>query len=579
MINIALFGYGRAGKIHYNNSINNSNINLKYLVELNDVSNIIDKNVKYVNYENINVIFEDEKLDAVIITTPTKTHYEIIINCLNHNKHVFIEKPITEDKEEITKCFELAKNKNLVLFVGYNRRYDNTIQNIKNKISNNEIGKINYALTISRDYPYPQDSFLKISGGIFHDCATHDIDYMNWVLNDKPISVYVSVPDNDNTQDFSYDHVTINFKYSTGTIVCMNLSRISSSYDQRCEFYGISGEIINNEFKQNCKLSFPDRYKQAFETELASFLNCINNNELPLVTKEDCINNYIIANACQESVIQNKRITIKYGDGFRNYENISKNVYENYLLARTYQNVKFVNNMHKKYSTLNIKMEIWDILEKLNGLVDVSDPDVSHPNLYHAMQTAEMMRKDKLPDWMQLIGLIHDIGKIMYLKGDDVDGTGTKKQWAMVGDTFIVGCKLSDKLIFPEFNKYNLDMNNKIYNNKYGIYDPGCGLDNVLCSWGHDEYLYKILSSPKNPNTIPEEGLYMARFHSLYAYHDKEDYFYFQSEKDKKMLSWLKKFNKYDLYSKCDTIIDINETKEYYNDLIKKYFTNSYLYI
>ena len=53
----------------------------------------------------------------------------------------------------------------------------------------------------------------------------------------------------------------------------------------------------------------------------------------------------------------------------------------------------------------------------------------------------------------------------------------------------------------------------------------------MKCTWGHDEYLYKILSSSKNPNRIPDEGLYMIRYHSLYAYHDKEDYFYFQSKK------------------------------------------------
>ena len=53
--------------------------------------------------------------------------------------------------------------KNLKLFVGYNRRYDPIISNIKKRIEDNEIGFVNYALTISRDYPYPSESFLKIS--------------------------------------------------------------------------------------------------------------------------------------------------------------------------------------------------------------------------------------------------------------------------------------------------------------------------------------------------------------------------------------------------------------------------------
>jgi ribonuclease Y len=53
-----------------------------------------------------------------------------------------------------------------------------------------------------------------------------------------------------------------------------------------------------------------------------------------------------------------------------------------------------------------------EILEDLNNITDVSDPDCSHPNLYHAIQTAEMIRKDGHPEWMQLIGLLHDIGKV-----------------------------------------------------------------------------------------------------------------------------------------------------------------------
>ena len=359
----------------------------------------------------------------------------------------------------------------------------------------------------------------------------------------------------------------------------MNLSRISSSYDQRCEFYGDNGEIINNEFKQNSKLSFPQRYKDAFKYELETFFNCIKDNIKPIVTKEQCLNNYIIAEACQEAVDKNKKITIKYGKGFRNYENVSKCVSNNYLKARQNQTFEFVQNIHKKFSNFDNKMEIWDILEDLNSLVDVSDPDVSHPNLYHAIQTAEMMKKDGLPDWMQLIGLLHDIGKIMYKKGNDSEGTGKKEQWAMVGDTFIVGCKLPDGIIFPEFNKDNPDMYNEKYNTDLGIYSKGCGLDNLICSWGHDEYLYRILTSEKNPNKLPDEALYMARFHSLYAYHDKNEYFRFQSDKDKEMFSWLKKFNKYDLYSKCDDILDINTLKPYYMDLINKYFANSFLYI
>ena len=581
-MNIIILGLGRSGKIHYKNAVNSNFFNVKYIIDSKDISDYNYKETKYIDFNNQDLVedaIKDEDIKAVFISSPTSTQYDIIQLSLTHNKHVFIESSIINDYDRISECFDLANEKNLILFIGYNRRYDPKIIDIKKRIDNNEIGFINYAITISRDYPYPDSEFIKSSFGIFHSFAIHDIDYLNWILNDKPISVNVCVDEQNNHEDYNFDHVLINLKYSLGTIASINLSRISSSYDQRCEFYGNSGEILNNQFLQNEKISFPQRYKEAFKNELESFFYCIVSGEKPIVTKDECLTNYTIAEACQESFDKNKKITIKYGNSFRNYDNASQAVVNNYKKAREKQTLDFSLKMKEKFSKFEDKMEIWEMLEDLNNLIDVSDPDCSHPNLYHAIQTAEMMRKDNLPDWMQLIGLIHDIGKIMYKKGTDQEGTSKKEQWAMVGDTFMLGCKLPEGIIYKEFNELNPDMKNPEYNTENGIYKLNCGLDNMVCSWGHDEYLYQILSSEKNPNTLPEEAKYIARFHSLYAYHDKQEYFRFQSEKDKLFFKTLKQFNKYDLYSKSDEIFNVEKLKPYYMNLINKYFDNSFLYI
>lgn len=264
---------------------------------------------------------------------------------------------------------------------------------------------------------------------------------------------------------------------------------------------------------------------------------------------------------------------------FRDYSNVDNAVRENYRLARQNQTVNFVNRMIEKYSQFDRVITVWDALEQLNTLVDVSDPDMNHPNIYHAIQTAERLRQDNHPEWLQVVGLIHDLGKIMYLRGSDDEGTGREKQWAMVGDTFVVGCTLPDTLIFPEFNLLNPDMKDERYNTQIGQYKEGCGLDNVQCSWGHDEYLYRILSSDKNQHSLPPEALYIIRFHSLYAYHDKSSYQYFMSSKDREMLPWLKLFNQYDLYTKSDTLNKLSDVKYYYTGLLKMFFPTNSLYI
>ena len=274
----------------------------------------------------------------------------------------------------------------------------------------------------------------------------------------------------------------------------------------------------------------------------------------------------------------------KNNTDFRNYNNtntkidnkILENIKKTYYKSRKNQTVKHVMNMHKKYFKFNNKIKLDDVFNYLEKFVDISDPDITLPNYFHGIQTAEAIRKDKHPEWLQLVGLIHDIGKIIYLKGNDEDGTSIKEQWSIVGDTFIVGCALPENIVYPEFNNENSDMKNEIYQTKLGMYKNNCGLDNVLCSFGHDEYLYQVL---KNSScSLPDEALYIIRFHSLYPYHKYGEYKYLTNEKDKKMYKWLKLFNSYDLYTKSDNI-EINESiKIYYKNLIKKYIPNSELY-
>ena len=77
-----------------------------------------------------------------------------------------------------------------------------------------------------------------------------------------------------------------------------------------------------------------------------------------------------------------------------------------------------------------------------------------------------------------LAGLLHDLGKVLCLYGEP--------QWAVVGDTFPVGCAFSDRVVFPEFFADNTDSQNPQYQTASGIYGEGGGLDRVHLSWGHD---------------------------------------------------------------------------------------------
>ncbi len=247
---------------------------------------------------------------------------------------------------------------------------------------------------------------------------------------------------------------------------------------------------------------------------------------------------------------------------FRQYNNCEKHVLETYSKMRTFQTLHHAQKMIAKYCNLEIQLEFWDALEKTNEFIDLSDPDINLPNIQHMYQVAEKLRHGGAPDWLQVTGLIHDLGKIIYLKGCDEDGTSIKEQWSVVGDTFVVGCKLSKKCILPELNKLNPDKYSKM-----GIYERHCGMNNLTISFGHDEYLYQILK--KNKTTLPKEALYIIRFHSLYPWHTGGDYTRFENKEDEEMKVWVKYFQKFDLYTKENTVYKID--RDYWDLLLDKF--------
>jgi inositol oxygenase len=250
----------------------------------------------------------------------------------------------------------------------------------------------------------------------------------------------------------------------------------------------------------------------------------------------------------------------KTKEAFRNYEQPGRDtVKEFYRLNHQYQTYDFVMEKEKEFLQFNRRqMPVWGAMEFLNTLIDDSDPDIDLDQLQHLLQTAEAIRADGHPDWFVLTGFIHDMGKVLCLFGEP--------QWAVVGDTFPVGCKFSDKIVYPGFFENNPDNSDPRFNTLFGIYEPGCGLRNVHLSWGHDEYLYQMVK-----NYLPEPALYMIRYHSFYAQHREHAYEHLLDDHDREMFEWVKKFNPYDLYSKSPSPPVLQDLKPYYLGLIKKY--------
>jgi inositol oxygenase len=168
----------------------------------------------------------------------------------------------------------------------------------------------------------------------------------------------------------------------------------------------------------------------------------------------------------------------KAKEEFRNYKDSERQsiVERTYGEMHTRQTHDFVKGRRSKWLKFDrAELTILEAIELLDGLVDDSDPDSSLPNSIHDFQTAERIRKawpGEEHDWFHLVGLLHDVGKIIALWGEP--------QWAAVGDTFPVGCRFSEKIVFPEQMALNADARHAVYSTELGIYERNCGINKLL---------------------------------------------------------------------------------------------------
>lgn len=246
---------------------------------------------------------------------------------------------------------------------------------------------------------------------------------------------------------------------------------------------------------------------------------------------------------------------------FRVYDDSTPPVVrEFYKLNHSLQTHEFAAAKRAEYVPLRkTTMGIWEAMERLNELVDDSDPDTDLSQIDHNLQAAEAIRAAGHPRWFQLTGFIHDLGKVLTMWGEP--------QWAVVGDTFPTGCAWSQKIVLPEYFANNPDRDKPELQTELGIYQRHGGLDQVTMSWGHDEYLYHVTKP-----YLPEPAQYMIRYHSWYSAHREGEYTYLMNDHDREMMEWVRTFNPFDLYSKSDAKPNFAELRPYYDDLINEFF-------
>jgi predicted dehydrogenase len=129
-------------------------------------------------------VFADEAVSAVVVATPTSTHFELVRAALEAGKHVFVEKPITDSVGDARKLCELAKTRELVLMVGHVFLFNPAVVEARRLIEAGELGEVYYASMLRTNLgPVRTD----VDAG--WDLASHDISIANFWLNSSPVAV------------------------------------------------------------------------------------------------------------------------------------------------------------------------------------------------------------------------------------------------------------------------------------------------------------------------------------------------------------------------------------------------------
>jgi len=329
---IVLVGTGRIGVIHMENIIGMPRAHIVGIVEvLEGPRATFSEKLGCRGYEDISQALADESnpFEGVLVCTPTLTHYSVVKTALLGGKHVFCEKPISVDVEESDECYHLAASKNRHLLVAFQRRYDPSFVKVKECVDNGSIGTLQKVRTISRDNPVPSIAYIKTSGGIFHDCLSHDIDLIRWVTGKEPIEVFSYatsfIEGIAGVNDF--DNIDCVLKFDNGVLATIDVSRKACyGYDQRITCLG-DGGMVTAENRQPTTVvvstadgitrdpfcySFNTSYKEVYTFEIEHFLDLLLGvTNTPKLQHADVHNNAIISNALEYSARSGKAIHIQ----------------------------------------------------------------------------------------------------------------------------------------------------------------------------------------------------------------------------------------------------------------------------
>ena len=279
MVNIAVLGVGRMGMIHARNIANSKTSVLRAISDPDDATAKVISDETGAPIVSIDQVFADPDIEAVLIATPTDTHADLIERAANCGKAIFCEKPIDLSIDRVRKCLKVVEETNTELFVGFNRRFHNTIAKMRKRLKSGEIGKLEILSIVSYDPLPPPAGYTARSGGIFRDMMIHDIDLARWFLDEPIVAVRATGSAIINPEigiAGDWDSAIAILKTKSGALCHIaNSRRCIYGHGPRLAIHGSEGALEADNWTRTAEpvldTKFQARFASAYQAELEYF--------------------------------------------------------------------------------------------------------------------------------------------------------------------------------------------------------------------------------------------------------------------------------------------------------------------
>lgn len=325
---LALIGAGRIGKVHAQTIAEHPEVSLAAVADFYAPAAEALASQHGVRAMEVDAIFEDDDIDAVLIASSTPTHADYLERAARAGKAVLCEKPIALDLARTRDALKVLEPHPVTCALGFNRRHDPQFAALQQALVEGRIGSLETLSIISRDPAPPPAEYVGASGGLFRDMMIHDFDMARWLLDEPIVKVHAEgscLIDSAIGEASDVDTAMVTLTTASGRLCHISNSRRACyGYDQRIEAFGSAGMLqAQNESETRLRFTgeagqiedkprwfFLERYADAYRREIGDFVDAWKQRREPLAGARDGLEALRLAEAADRSLREGRCIAL-----------------------------------------------------------------------------------------------------------------------------------------------------------------------------------------------------------------------------------------------------------------------------